>query len=221
MPVIPIIAAVSGVLGAVSSMKGQGAQNKALSIQEQIAQQEQTDKQKVFEQLVPFFTKYLGAGSPFLQNIQSQAAGENAQQTNDAAGTFREEMSQRGTGYGPSGATAAGLAGIGAESAKTGSTNYLQNLLNNEQIKFQAAHGLQGAGEMAGASQNQPNVGVNLPAQSGAAGIGALGDILKSLLKGTSRSTSTVGSLPTKSGVPNMPPIPQLPGPAPTSGWAI
>lgn len=174
---MPFIAGLAGLFGA---NKAQSVQNKAQQDQNLIAEQEMRDKQQAFQQLINFLTPYLKSGSPFLQNIQSAAAGQNAQQTNDAAGTFRSEMGATGTGFGPSGSTAAGLARIGSNAASMGASNYLQNLLNNEQIKFQAAKGIQDAGSMAGSSQNQPSVSTQLPAANTASSVGALGNVLAS-----------------------------------------
>lgn len=173
----------SGVAGAVEGAQAGGRQQKALTIQEQIAQQEAGDKQQAFKKLIDFFTPYLKEGSPFLQMIQRAAAETNATGANNAAGQVRQTMGQTGLGFGPSGSTAAAIGGVGAEAAKTGSQNYLQNLLANEQIKFQAAQGVNAAGSMAGSPQNQPNVSAQLPYQSLGSGLSGLGDILKNLLK--------------------------------------
>jgi hypothetical protein len=185
---MPIISTILGIAAVASSVAGvaeqhsqQGTQQKALQDQNAIAQQEMADKQKVFNEDQAFYTPYTQSGSPFLQNIQSSAAGQNAQQGNNAAGTFRQQMGQTGLGYGPSGSTAAGLAQIGQGQAASGASNYLQNLLNNEQIKFQAQQGLNAAGTMAGSSQNQPNVGTTLQPASTASSVGALGQTLNGL----------------------------------------
>lgn len=211
------IPAITGGIGAAESIKAGGRQQKALTQQEQIAQQEMQDKQQIFKQLTDFFTPYLKEGSPFLEKIQSAAAGQNAQETNNAAGQFREEMGATGTGYGPSGSTAAGLSRIGSNAATTGASNYLADLLNNEQIKFNAAKGLESAGTMAGSQQNQPNVNVNLPSQSGASGISAFGDVLKNILKSIPGASSNQppNNLPLSNAPFN--PIPIAP---PTQGWS-
>jgi hypothetical protein len=57
----------------------------------------------------------------------------------------------------------------------------LQNLLNNEQIKFQAQAGLNSAGQMAGAPQNQPNASVNIQPASTTGALGAAGQTLGGL----------------------------------------
>jgi hypothetical protein len=197
MPVIlPIIAGASAIAGIVSQSKQQGLQQQGLSEQEQIANQEMANKQQIFNQLSSFFTPYLSSGSPFLANIQSANAGQSAQQGNNAAGQFREQMQPTGFGFGPSGTTAAGLAGIGQGQAQSTASNYLTNLLNNEQVKFQAAQGLNSAGQMGGASQNQPNVSTQLQPANTASSIGALGQIFKTLGTGSPTGTSAPSSTP-------------------------
>src|SRR6202035_231840 len=95
IPFIPLIAAgVGGALGVAAAKSQGGTQQQGLKDQNAIAQQEMQDKQKIFEQLQPFFSQYLQQGSPFLQNIQSASAGTTAQNYNNAAGQFREQMGQ-------------------------------------------------------------------------------------------------------------------------------
>lgn len=218
MPIISTILGVAalaaGAAGTAASFKEQGTQQNALKDQNQIAQQEMQDKQQVFNQDEAFYTPYTQNGSPYLQNIQSAAAGQNAQQTNNAAGLFRQTMGQSGMGYGPSGATAAGLAGLGANAATTGANNYLANLLNNEQVKFQAQSGLNAAGTMAGATQNQPSVSTQLPAANGFSSLGALGQAAGTLAQGTSSVPTSTTTVPTTSTNPQQ-------GPPPTAGWTI
>jgi hypothetical protein len=222
------IPAITGTLGAVESAKAGNRQQKALTQQEQIAQQEMADKQKVFDQAEAFYTPYTKSGSPFLQNIQAAAAAQNAQQGNNAAGQFREQMGQTGLGFGPSGSTAAGLANIGSGMAASGAGNYLANLLNNEQIKFQAQQGLTSAGAMAGATQNQPNVSAQLPYQSLGSGLSGLAQILGTLnLPGGNQVPGrapgdTPGSLPPSVFGP-VPGVPTAPGSGTptTGGWTL
>jgi hypothetical protein len=230
--------AASGVAGAVEGAQAGGRQQKALTIQEQIAQQEAADKQQVFNQAESFYTPYTQSGSPFLQNIQAAAAGQGAQQGNNAAGTFRQQMGQTGLGFGPSGSTAAGLANIGAGQAQSGAANYLMNLLNNEQIKFQAQQGLVNAGSMAGSSQNQPNVSAQLPYQSLGSGLTGLAGVLQNLLTqgqqgnqvpNTANIPSNTGSVIQNSGVFGpIPGVPTFPTPGSsggstptTGGWVL
>lgn len=224
--ILGIAAAASvgtGVAGVVEGKQAGDRQQKALTIQEQIAQQEAGDKQQIFKQLSDFFTPYLSSGSPFLSNIQRVAGETNATGANNAAGNFRSEMGSTGVGYGPSGATAAGLAGIGSNAATTGSSNYLANLLNNEQIKFQAAQELNSAGTMAGSSQNQPNVSAQLPNNSLGSGLTGLAQILKGLTgSGPSSTGNAPNNLPTT--FPSLPGVGGLgppPGAPTTGGWNI
>src|SRR5437016_1292768 len=111
----------TGIAGTVEGAQAGARQQKALSIQEQIAQQEASDKQQSFKQLIDFFTPYLKEGSPFLQMIQRSAAETNATGANNAAGQVRDSVERSGLGYGPSGTEAAALGGVGAEAGKTGS----------------------------------------------------------------------------------------------------
>jgi hypothetical protein len=224
------IPAIAGTIGAVQSGQAGNRQQKALTQQEQIAQQEMADKQKAFDQAESFYTPYTQSGSPFLQNIQSAAAGQGAQQGNNAAGMFRQQMGQTGLGFGPSGATASGLANIGSNQAASGAGNYLANLLNNEQIKFQAQQGLTSAGAMAGATQNQPNVSAQLPNQSLGSGLAGLGQVLAGLnIPGSNQVPSrapgdTPGSLPPSvfGPVPGVPTAPTQGGGTPTTGgWSL
>lgn len=148
----PIIGAVASAgaaatgIGQAISGSHQAAKGQQANID--IAEQELARKQQIFQQLQPFFSQYLQAGSPFLQNIQRAGAEQNAQQFGNAAGQLRGQMQQSGLGYGPSGTTAAALGQLGQGEAQSSANSYLQNLLNNEQIKFQAAQGLGGLGNM-------------------------------------------------------------------------
>jgi hypothetical protein len=212
MPIGAIIAAASvasGIAGVASQSKEQGLQQTGLNDQNQIASQEATDKQQIFNQLSSFYSPYLQSGSPYLQNIQSAASGQNAQQFNNAAGQFREQAQAQGTGYGPSGTTASGLSQLGAGAAQSGASNYLANLLNNEQVKFQAASGLNAAGTMAGSPQNQPSVSTQLPAANTASSIGGLGQIFSALsqngtIGNSGSSGTTLPSGTTAAGLDNI-----------------
>jgi hypothetical protein len=129
---------------------GNSAQSQEASAQaklyKQEAQQQGAEFQPFMQQegaLSSFYTPYMSSGSPFLKNIQAASAAQNAQNYNTAAGTTRGQLMQSGMGFGPSGVTGATIGGLGAQQANNASSNYLQNLLNNENLKFQAASGLQ------------------------------------------------------------------------------
>lgn len=220
LPILPALIAGTGAVGGlIEGAQAGNRQQKALTQQEQIAQQEMADKQQIFDLLKPFFQQYLGAGSPFLSMIQRAGAEQNAQQFNNAAGQVRSTMQPTGLGFGPSGATAAAIGEVGTESAKNASSTFLQNLLNNEQLKFQAAQGLNATGQMAGSSQNQPNVGVQLPFQSTGSSLFGLSQVLQSILKNipgaTPSPTSPGGGTPV---TPGGPPLPTTSNPP---GWGI
>lgn len=220
---MPFLAAIPAVIGLVESIKQQGNQNKAFNTQTQIAQQEMKDKQQIFDLLKPFFQQYMQQGSPFLSMIQRAGAEQNAQQFGNAAGQLRNTMQTSGLGFGPSGATAAALGGLGTEAARNASSTFLQNLLNNENLKFQAAQGLRDVGSMAGASQNQPNVGVNLPAYNSGSSATGLSQILQGLLKGGGGfDFGTAGNAPNIPS-PNIGPVnaPDIPFPIPGLGSSI
>lgn len=217
MPVISTILGIAAVaasgVGIAEQAKSQGLQQKGEKDQNKIAEQEMADKQKSFDEAQAFYSPYTKTGSPFLAQIQSAAAGQNAQETNNAAGTFRSEMNQRGTGFGPSGATASGLAQIGSSAASTGASNYLANLLQNEQVKFQAMKGLTDAGQMAGSTQNQPSVSTNIPAGSTTGAIGATGQALGA-------ATAPKPAAPASNPLDNLPLFNTLNPPSPV-GWFI
>jgi len=223
IPLIPaLIAGATGVAGVVEGAQAGGRQQKALTQQEQIAQQEMADKQQAFKQLTDFFTPYLKEGSPFLKMIQQASAATTATGANNAAGAIRSTVGASGLGFGPSGTTGAAISELGAETTKTSSSNYLSNLLNNEAIKFQAAQGLKDAGAMAGASQNQPNVSADLNslnAPSLGNGLSGLADILKGLIKPSSTTPNKPG--PTvPSGPPGQPGATAF-NPGTTQGWSV
>jgi hypothetical protein len=219
------IAAAAGVGGVVEGAQAGGRQQKALSIQEQIAQQEEADRQKVFNQLQPFFSQYLQAGSPFLNLIQSAAAGTEAQGANNAAGQIRQTVGSSGLGYGPSGTTAAALGEEGAQTAALSSSNYLQNLLNNEMVKFQAAQGLNTLGANSSSGQNQPNVSAQLPYQNLGGGLTGLSQIINGLTQNNNQQTQNVGNAPIGQlplgNAPTIPLIPSVSGTPTTEGWSI
>jgi hypothetical protein len=146
-------ALTAGLIGAGGSLLGGifgGGANKRLSNTEADALKQQQQQQAIefaqmqelFQKLAPFFSSYMQSGSPFLSQIQRAGAEQTAQGANNAAGQIRQVLGSSGLGFGPSGTTAAALGGLGAETGRTASSNYLTNLLNNEMVKFQAASGL-------------------------------------------------------------------------------
>lgn len=152
MPFLSTALAIGGIAaagaGVGESVSASGAAQDAAGANTDIARQELQDKQKIFNQLQPFYSPYLEQGSPYLQNIQRAGAEQNAQQGSQAAGQLRQGMQETGLGYGPSGTTAAALGQLGQAGAQQSANTYLSNLLNNEQVKFQAAQGLSGIGNM-------------------------------------------------------------------------
>ena len=213
-----VAAAASGVGVGESIVQG-NRQNQAIKSQLDIAKEEEARKQQVYQQLAPFFSEYMKSGSPFLANIQRAGAESTATNANNAAGQIREVTGASGMGFGPSGTQAAALGELGAETGKTASSNYLTNLLNNEQIKFQAAQGLSGLANGPQISPQPPQYPIN-PIPSS---VGSFGTALANLLKQSGIGNgNTIGTLPTGNypgGPPASPPIPT--SPAPTQGWAM
>lgn len=205
MPIITAIAAIAGagtgaIEGGIQTADVNSATNANLAAQQQqLGQNAQTfqQRQALYNQLYPFFSQYLQQGSPFLAQQQTASAQQNAQQYGNAAGQIRQTMGQSGFGYGPSGATAAALGGVANQSAATGASNYLQNLLTNEQLKFQAAQGLNQAGNLVqpiGYQQVNPTtIGVNNPLASS---LSALGPALKGISGVTGNGTGNTSNLP-------------------------
>lgn len=221
MPVLAVLPAIIGAagagIGAVESIKSGNAQQHALNQQTDIAQQEEARKQEIYKQLQPFFSQYLGSGSPFLAQQQRASAEQNATQFNNAAGQVRNTMQTSGFGFGPSGTTAAAVGGLGAEAAKSSASDYLTNLLNNEQVKFQAAQGISGLSQ---GSQINPTPG-QYPINPTPGAVGAFGTSLANLLKnipgmGGGSSGGGVGQLPVNP--TNLPGIPSFGGAPSTAG---
>lgn len=222
-----IIPAIIGLLGSVlgigESASTSNAAKQAAATNTQIAQTELANKSQIFQQLAPFFSQYLQQGSPFLQNMQAQGAGQNAQQYGNAAGELRQTMGTSGLGYGPSGTTAAALGQLGQGEAQNSASTYLQNLLNNEQVKFQAAQGLGGLGQMM-SSQNTVGATPQPVQTTTGSSVFAGGQALQNLLK--QMGVGSTPSLPTNPATPAAGGIANFPGgfgtsPAPTQGISI
>lgn len=186
-----LASAGAGIGGVVENGIAQGNVNKATSgdlalQQQELSQNAQTfgERQDLYNKLFGFYQPYTQSGSPFLAQQQRAGAEQNAQQFGNEAGQLRQQLGQSGMGYGPSGTTAAALGGLSNQQAQAASGNYLQNLLNNEAVKFQAAQGLQGAGSLIQPGQaqqvNPQQIGTNQPLASS---LSALGPQLAQLLK--------------------------------------
>jgi hypothetical protein len=231
MPVLSTILAVAGLaasgVGIGESVAQGNAQQGAIKSQLDIAKQEEARKQAVYQQLAPFYESYMASGSPYLAQTQRAGAEQTAVDANNAAGQIREVTGASGLGYGPSGTTAAALGGLGAETGRTASSNYLTNLLNNEMLKFQAAQGLSAAGQ---GQQISPQPG-QYPINPIPGSVGSFGTALQNLLKqfggnqvpgtppGGSNAGSVLGPI-IASGVP-APVFPGSGGAPTTSGWGF
>jgi hypothetical protein len=205
MPVLSTIAAIAGIgaagVGSYEAVNSGGAQQDAINSQLDIAKQEEARKQSVYNQLQPFYSQYTKEGSPFLAQQQRASAEQNATQFNNAAGQVRNTMQASGLGYGPSGATAAAISGLGAEAAKSSASSYLTNLLNNEQLKFQAAQGISG---LANGPQISPQPG-QYPINPIPGSITDFGTALQNLFKTLSPSKAGPSGSPVTPGGPNIP----------------
>jgi len=183
MPILSTILGVAGLaasgVGIGESVSASGKQQDAIKSQLDIAKSEEARKQAIYQQLAPFFSEYMKSGSPFLANIQRAGAEQTATQANNAAGMVRGATERSGLGFGPSGTEAAALGGLGASTASTASSNYLTNLLNNEQIKFQAAQGMSG---LANGPQISPQP-AQYPINPVPGSVNSFGTALQNLLK--------------------------------------
>src|SRR5579864_3314104 len=195
----PLIAAIAGTAASgVGMAESIGASCQASAGQQaniDIAQQELARKNQIFQQLQPFFSQYLQQGSPYLQNIQRAGAEQNAQQFGNAAGNLRQTMQTSGLGYGPSGTTAAAMGQLGQGAAQSSANSYLQNLLNNEQVKFQAAQGLGGLGNM----YNGQNTVGQPPAPTAntiGSSVNAFGQSVNNLINQQNQGNNQGGNLP-------------------------
>ena len=219
MPVLSTILAVAGIAaagaGVGESVSNSGQASSSAQANQNIANQELADKQKVFQQLDPFYSQYLDKGSPYLQNIQRAGAEQNAQQFSNSAGQLRGQMQTSGLGYGPSGTTAAALGQMGQGAASSSANSYLQNLLNNEQVKFQAAQGLGQTGNM----MNQQNTVGQTP-QPVNSTIGSSVNAFGQVLNGLNQSGSAQQGASGNGGVTTGPNPSQVPQPQqfPTQG---
>jgi hypothetical protein len=230
MPVLSTILGIAGLaasgVGIGESVSASNKQQGAINSQLDIAKQEEARKQAVYDKLAPFFQEYMKSGSPFLAQQQRAGAEQTATGANNAAGQIREMTGASGLGYGPSGTTAAALGGLGAETGRTASSNYLTNLLNNEMVKFQAAQGMSG---LANGPQISPQPG-QYPINPVPGSVNSFGTALQNLLKTLPSSNApglnnlpvfTPGSTPTSP--PLVPPLPGTPaaGSPTTAGWGF
>jgi len=221
MPVLSTALAIAGVAAAGAGVGEQihnsGQASAGAQTNQDIANQELQKKSQVFNQLSPFYQQYEQQGSPYLQNIQRAGAEQNAQQFSNAAGQLRGQMGASGLGYGPSGTTAAALGQLGTQQAQSSANSYLQNLLNNEQVKFQAAQGQAGLGNM---MSGQNTVGATpQPVNSGiGSSFNAFGQALQNIPY--NGNTSSTGGANVNAGVTTGPNPSQVPSPQqfPTQG---
>lgn len=91
-----------------------------------------------------FYDPYMKNGSPFLKQQQRASAETINKGYDEALGQSRSRLAQQGFGYAPSGISAAVESSLGRDRARSTSEAYLNNLLENEKVKFQAAAGKTG-----------------------------------------------------------------------------
>lgn len=106
---------------------------------------------------IGLFLKYLQQGSPYLKDMQRQVAETVARGSQNAGADAAQRLAQRGYGYAPTGAGAAMQGDIARGETETLADKWLQNLLANEQMKFNAA-GAYGSAKRGAISGLQSNV---------------------------------------------------------------
>ena len=144
----------------------------------------------IFGQLQPFFSQYMGKGSPLLNQVQSQSTANTSNQFAGNAAQEGEELKGSGFGASPTG-TGAGVMGQNyAAEAQASSGNFLKNLLANEQMKFQAAQGLSNLGAMM--KPGQTNYVSQDPTASNPLGVAA--GMVSGAINGAQNSTANGGN---------------------------
>lgn len=186
----PLISGVVSLITSLNNPSNQAAQgNVTEQKQEQGEQsQEYQNMMQIFGQLQPFFEQYMSQGSPILNQVQQGSAAQLARSFGGQQGQAREALRAQGYGSAPSGTEAGMMGDMATGEATASSQQYLQNLLANENMKFQAASGLQGLGSMMKPS-TVPYI-QNQPMSNQGAGIGMLGTALQNLISGSSSSSS-------------------------------
>lgn len=91
--------------------------------------------------LLPFYDQYMKEGSPLLAQRQRAAYENVVQQGERASGNLQQKLTQTGYGFTPSGLFAAAQGDLARSTAKSAADAYLENLLQNEMFRFQAATG--------------------------------------------------------------------------------
>lgn len=221
----------AGIAGAATSAGEEGNINAVNAAnlqgeQQLISENSQTfpERQDLFGQLSNFYSPYLSQGSPFLAQQQRAGAEQNTLQYGNAAGQLKANLGQTGLGYGPSGTEASALGGLAGGAAQNASSNYLTNLLNNEQVKFQAAQGLQNTQGLISPVQQQPvnptQIGATNPLASSLSSLGPQLSALIAQFPSLSGSSSTSGNqnTSTNSGQSNIQPLFSDPAPAGYNG---
>jgi hypothetical protein len=232
---LPALPAILGAAGSVGGALLGGSANKA---QNQLVQQQmltEQDQRNLMDQYAKlqqqygtdaanFYLQYMAKGNPFLSNLLSQHFGQIQQQYGNQQGLLSQKLAASGYGAAPSGLAAASAGDLSRAEAGTQSESWLNDMLQNEQIKFQAAQGLGGIANMFQPGQfalhrfSNPQVPQSPWTQvPGAIGQGLSG--LLSNLPGNSPLTPGPGSptpqVPTPPSPYNLPPgsIPQFPIP--------
>lgn len=204
---IPIITGlVSGGLGLNSAMNADQLNQAMVALQQSIANQELTQNAQRFGMQMPaisnlmnFYSQYANNGNPLLPYIQTASAQNTANQYQNAIGQANEAIQGRGYGFPISGLQAGTTGDLLNQEAGTESSNFLQNLLANEALKFQAAQGLGStSGLLSTTGISMPNA--QLPQPYTPQAVGSFGNALSGL-------AGLFGGSPTTSGSPATLPI--------------
>lgn len=216
---MPLLAPVLG------AFLGQGTTNLQNNITKQQLATE-ADQQKLMDTYAQlqqtygkdaanFYLQYMAQGNPWLSNLLSQHFGQIAQQYGNQQGLLGQKLAASGFGAAPSGLAAASAGDLSRAEANTQSESWLNDMMQNEQLKFQAAQGLGGIANMFQPGQfalhrfSNPTV-----AQSPWTQVpGAIGQGLSSLIPGLSQpqqSAATPSATPSSGA--SIPGLPQLPG---------
>jgi hypothetical protein len=155
--------------------------NKKL-VQQPLGLQQQYANKQLAEsgQLDKFLQPFMDQGSPYYKQQQAEMFNQLNQQFRNQSGQAESRLNQQGFGQAPSGLQAALAGEMGQQQAQSQASSWLQQLLNNQQLQFQAA-GMKGQ-ELQAFSPGQ----IHLPGQQAepglpsaiSAGLGNLGQAL-------------------------------------------
>ena len=233
LPFLPAIIGAGGAIGGALMNRGAAnMQNQALK-QQMLTEEDQRNLMDQYAKLqqqygtdaANFYLQYMAKGNPFLSNLLSQHFGQIQKQYGDQQGQLAQKLGASGYGAAPSGLAAASMGDLSRAEAGTQSESWLNDMMQNEQLKFQAAQGLGGVANMFQPGQFALHRFSNpQPAQNPWSQVpGAIGTGLQGLLgNGTSNLFSTPGlNVMQPSYMPGGGPAPTPPSPFPLPGGSI